>query len=85
MRLLDYIHQGGWGALGRLAAAIDAHVPDVHAWARGKRPVPIHRCIAIERATGGQVTRFDLRPGDAHEIWPEATRERGREAAREGA
>jgi len=42
-------------------------------------------CVAIERATGGQVTRFDLCPGDAHEIWPEAARERGREAAREGA
>lgn len=28
-------------------------------------------CVAIERATGGAVTRRDLRPDDWREIWPE--------------
>jgi DNA-binding transcriptional regulator YdaS (Cro superfamily) len=40
-------------------------------WKTGKRPVPIERCTAIEVATGGQVTRKDLRPDDWESIWPE--------------
>lgn len=28
-------------------------------------------CVAIERATGGAVTRKDLRPNDWQDIWPE--------------
>lgn len=28
-------------------------------------------CVAIEKATAGQVARRDLRPDDWHEIWPE--------------
>lgn len=28
-------------------------------------------CLAIERATGGQVTRQDLRPDDYWLIWPD--------------
>jgi len=39
--------------------------------------------LAAPTASNRLTARFDLRPGDAHEIWPEATRERGREAARE--
>ena len=40
-------------------------------WRRGVRQVPPVRCIAIERATGGAVTRRDLRPADWLRIWPE--------------
>jgi DNA-binding transcriptional regulator YdaS (Cro superfamily) len=39
--------------------------------ARGIRPAPAERCAAIERATGGAVRRWDLRPDDWHLIWPE--------------
>lgn len=35
------------------------------------RGVPIERCVPIERATNGAVTRKHLRPDDWHEIWPE--------------
>jgi DNA-binding transcriptional regulator YdaS (Cro superfamily) len=28
-------------------------------------------CVVIERATGGLVTRKDLRPDDWERIWPE--------------
>lgn len=35
------------------------------------RGVPIEQCWPIERATGGAVTRKDLRPDDWQEIWPE--------------
>jgi DNA-binding transcriptional regulator YdaS (Cro superfamily) len=37
--------------------------------ARGS--VPVEHCLAIERATEGAVTRRDLRPDDAHLIWPD--------------
>ena len=36
----------------------------------GRRPEPRY-CLAIERATEGAVTRRDLRPDDAHLIWPD--------------
>ena len=34
----------------------------VHQWANGLTAVAIERCVPIERATGGAVTRRDLRP-----------------------
>lgn len=33
--------------------------------------IPAEHCLAIEKATGGQVTRQELRPDDAHRIWPD--------------
>lgn len=43
----------------------------INQWANQKRPVPPDRCVEIERATGGEVTRRDLRPDDWERIWPE--------------
>jgi len=40
-------------------------------WSNGKRPIPIPRCTQLEIATGGKITRKDLRPNDWSEIWPE--------------
>ena len=40
-------------------------------WRDGKRKFPAELCALIERATGGDVTRRDLRPDDWHRIWPE--------------
>jgi DNA-binding transcriptional regulator YdaS (Cro superfamily) len=40
-------------------------------WRTNTRPVPIERCVAIERLTDGLVSRRDLRPQDWCEIWPE--------------
>ena len=36
----------------------------------GRRPDAAN-CVAIERATGGKVTRRDLRPDDFWLIWPD--------------
>lgn len=36
----------------------------------GRIPGPAS-CVRIERATGGAVTRRDLRPDDWAQIWPE--------------
>lgn len=35
------------------------------------RGVPVNKCAAIERISKGSVMRWDLRPDDWHEIWPE--------------
>lgn len=54
-----------------LARRLGVAAPTVAEWCSGRRPVPIARCFAVERATGGEVTRRDLRPDDWQEIWPE--------------
>jgi DNA-binding transcriptional regulator YdaS (Cro superfamily) len=59
------------GRQAALCKQIGAHAPDLSRWAKGERPVPIERCVPIERATGGLVTRRALRPADWHLIWPE--------------
>lgn len=60
---------GGQAALAALIGAKQQHV-----WNWLNRPgerVPPERCVAIESATAGAVTRRDLRPDDWHRIWPE--------------
>ena len=62
-----------------LAKDIGAHLPDVYAWMKNRRPVPIHFGIAIERATKGQVTRLDLFPAEVIiKVWPELIAKRTR-------
>lgn len=43
----------------------------VNQLAKGRRPVPVEHCLAIETATLGQVTRRDLCSKDWDRIWPE--------------
>lgn len=54
-------HAGGVTAL---AEKLGVRQSVVSNWKnRGDTPrVPAERCIAIENATGGEVTRYDLRP-----------------------
>lgn len=59
------------GRQAALAKAIGAHAPDLSRWAKGKRPIPVEYGAAIERATGGQVTRKDMFPERWRSIWPE--------------
>jgi len=54
-----------------LANALGVTPPVVSDWCTGKKQVPLERCVAIERATGGEVSRRDLRPDDWQDIWPE--------------
>lgn len=69
MKLSDYLSVHGGKTT--LARAIGAQPQLVWQWATGVRPVPIARCMSIERVTHGAVTRRDLRPGDWADIWPE--------------
>lgn len=55
-----------------LSTAIGVPQSFVVKMAQGEKQVPAERCVPIERATGGAVTRKDLRPDDWQSIWPEA-------------
>ncbi len=35
-------------------------------------------CVAIEKVSRGEVTRFDLRPFDWHMVWPELEKKRSK-------
>lgn len=59
------------GGPSKLAGIAGVKPPTVQQWLNNERPVPAARCSAIEAATGGQVTRRDLRPSDWHLLWPE--------------
>lgn len=49
------------GSQSLLAAQVGVTQGRVWQWCNGDR-VPAERCADIERATAGQVTRYDLRP-----------------------
>lgn len=56
------------GGASELAKLLGVSAQAISNWK--ERGVPIDRCVAIERATGGLVTRKDLRD-DWQAIWPE--------------
>lgn len=68
---LDEFVDGCRGRQTELAKKLGCQAQLVWQWSRGVRPVPFERCVQIERATGGQVRRWDLRPHDWHVMWPE--------------
>jgi DNA-binding transcriptional regulator YdaS (Cro superfamily) len=57
------------GGAAKLAALLGVSAQAITNW-KERGVVPIERCLAIERATGGIVTRRDLR-NDWRAIWPE--------------
>lgn len=54
-----------------VAALLGVSVQAVYFWRSGKRRLPPEHCAALEAASGGRVTRRDLRPSDWSRIWPE--------------
>lgn len=79
MGLNDYLKSPGALTVAQLRAAIGVKSDaQIRQWQHGyadRIPSPEY-CVAIERATGGRVTRRDLRPADWSRIWPELA-ERG--------
>ena len=71
--LMNAIHKAikTLGSQAHLAEALGVRQPTISEWAKGDRPIPIERCVQIEQATKGAVTRQDLRPDDWPRIWPE--------------
>ena len=51
-----------------LANLLGIASPTVHQWASGARPIPLERCVDIEKATDGKVTCEELRP-DKADYW----------------
>lgn len=50
------------GSQAALARAIGKSQPAVYKWAKGRALPTWQSAIAIERATGGRVTRHEVRP-----------------------
>ena len=74
MDLSSYFKTAGSLSVSELRQAIGVRSDaQIRQWQHGyanRRPRP-QACVSIERATGGAVTRQDLRPDDWHLIWPE--------------
>lgn len=50
------------GGQTALARKLGVNQQNVSWWLNKSKKVPAERCAAIEAATGGAVTRYDLRP-----------------------
>lgn len=74
MNLTEYLQKHSEPA-SELARRLDIAPSMLYQWRKGLRSVPVARCIDVERATGGAVTRRELRPDDWHLIWPELAEE----------
>ncbi len=70
MKFSDWVNEQRGRSLA-IAQAVGVTPPVVSDWVTGKKGIPMERCTAIERATGGAVTRKDLRPDDWQDHWPE--------------
>lgn len=68
MKLIEYLANK---KATMLADKIGCSPVLISQWKSGVRPVPADKCVSIEKATEGDVTRKDLRPDDWHLIWPE--------------
>jgi DNA-binding transcriptional regulator YdaS (Cro superfamily) len=53
------------GGPSRIAKICGIKSPSIYKWAK----VPAERCVPLERATG--IPRWELRPDDWGDIWPE--------------
>jgi DNA-binding transcriptional regulator YdaS (Cro superfamily) len=71
MELREYLAGLERGGAAKLAMAIGVTPSYLSQLAAGTTPRSPARCVQIEHATGGLVSRKDLRPNDWHEIWPE--------------
>lgn len=74
MKLSDYLKTPGALTVEQLRQKIGVKsAAQIRQWQHGyanRQPAPA-QAVAIERATAGQVMRWDLRARDWWEIWPE--------------
>lgn len=71
MDLKTYISNSPRGTASGLARALSISPSYLSQMASGLAPISPERSVAIERATGGAVSRRELRPEDWQRIWPE--------------
>jgi len=62
VKLSAYLERDCKGAAARLARRIGVTPVLISQWRAGSRPIPVARCLDIERATSGSVCCEDLRP-----------------------
>ena len=68
-KLIDWL-KAERGRIPALARHLAVKPPSVHAWLDQGR-VPVLRAVAIEKFTGGEITRKDMFPDSWSQIWPE--------------
>lgn len=71
MELKKYIDDLERGEAKKLASTLGVSSSFLSQMASGRCAVSPVRCVEIEVATHGSVTRQDLRPDDWERIWPE--------------
>lgn len=71
MKLSDYIKPLTEVERRRLAASCGTSFFHLRNVAFSGKPCGLKLAVDIERETAGQVRRWDTRPHDWHEIWPE--------------
>ncbi len=71
MDLREYLDSLPRGGVAEFAKRLDISPSYLSQLAAGTTQRSPERCVEIERATNGEVTRRDLRPDDWHRIWPE--------------
>jgi DNA-binding transcriptional regulator YdaS (Cro superfamily) len=71
MDLKTYIANSPRGSAARLAQAVGVSPSYLSQMSTGRTNISAVRARAIEQATGGAVTRREMRPADWHLIWPE--------------
>ena len=71
MDLKTYIRTSERGTATKLAAKLGISMSYLSQLGGGQAPLSPERCVDIEEATDGAVTRKDLRPTDWQRIWPE--------------
>lgn len=71
MNLKDHLSTLERGGAAKLAAMLDVSPSYLSQMASGASPISPARCVEIEQATDGAVSRKDLRPEDWRSIWPE--------------
>ncbi|HHL0960307.1 TPA: transcriptional regulator [Serratia marcescens] len=71
MELKQYINELERGGAKKLAEQLSVSKSYLSQMASGRTAISPERCVEIENATGGVVSRRDLRPNDWQKIWPE--------------
>lgn len=71
MELKTYLASLERGGPTKLACQLGISISFLSQMASGDAPISPRRCVEIEHATAGAVSRRDLRPNDWQAIWPE--------------
>ena len=75
MKLKTYLSQLERGGAAELAENLSISPSFLSQISSGTCAVSPERCVEIEQATNGEVTRKDLRPDDWERIWPELSKD----------